>query len=160
MRSALRHLCQHGAAALQPQKVITKAVEHGSHVAKISRPIWRRSLLSKRVANTLRKQAIQDGTYGSFDGTTGVGWDPTWDLVLHSNRHEAMRVGNIQPKKKTARERSREERANKIEQNLETRLETMDQYYTEKEASRVQEENFEARYKRMMRGSGPAGGGR
>lgn len=157
MRAALRHLCRHGADALRPQKVATGAVEHGSLVVKPSREVWRRPLLSKRVANTVRKQAVRDGTYGSFDAGTGSGWDPTWDLVLHSHRHHVTRFAGVQPSKKTSRERNREERARKLEQNLEGREEAMEQYYTDKEESRVQDKSFEARYKRMLR-VGPGAG--
>ena len=154
MRAALRHLCQHGVEALKPQKIATKAVEHGTLVAKPSREVWRRPLLSKRVAKTVRKQAVEDGTYGSFDTNTGMGWDPSWDLVLHSHRYEVTRFAGIQPPKKTSRDRNREERARTLEKALEGREEAMEQYYTEKEESRVQDKSFEAKYKRMLRNAG------
>jgi len=60
----------------------------------------------------------------------------------------------IQPSKKTSRERSREDRAQKLRQNLEGQPEAMEQYFIEKEEARVQDKSFEARYKRMMRGPG------
>ena len=162
MRSALRHLCEHGASALRPQKVVTKPTRVGNFTAKTSKEVWRRPLLSKRVANTIRKQAIEEGTFGSFDQTTGKGWDPTWDLVLYKNRYTAVRpapFGKLQPSKKTSRERSREQRAQKIETTLQTRLQTMEEYYSEKEQSRVQAQNFEARFKRMLGKGGPGGQG-
>ncbi|KAG7345912.1 hypothetical protein IV203_004979 [Nitzschia inconspicua] len=159
MRAALRHLCQHGVEALTPTKKMSKAVTVGSYVAKPSRVVWHRPLVSKRVGNDLRKEAIRQGTYGSFDSTTGVGWEPSWDLVLHSNRHQSSRIGNIQPSKKTAKERSREDRALKLEENLAGQAQAMEDYYAEKEKAKVLDNSFEARYKRMMRG-GAAGGGR
>jgi len=163
MRSALRHLCEHGASALRPQRVVTKPVAVGEFTAKTSREVWRRPLLSKRVANTIRKQAIEEGTFGTFDVQTGKGWDPTWDLTLYSNRYNALRpapFGKLQPSKKTSRQRSREQRAQKIETTLQTSRQTMEDYYSEKEQSRVQAQNFEARFKRMLgKGNGPGGGG-
>ena len=150
MRAALRHLAEKGIEALKPQKVTTKAVEVAGHyIAKPSKEVWRRPVVSKRVGNVLRKQAIREGTYGSFDSATGVGWDPAWDLVLQQNQYAVTRYGGMRPNKKTARERSREERAQKLEQNLETRTEKMEEYYLEKEASRVQDKSFEAYFKRL-----------
>lgn len=158
MRSAIRHLVRHGVEALKPQRVETKPVHAGSqYVAKPSQTVWRRPVVSKRVANVLRKQSIQDGSYGNFDVNTGAGWDPLWDLALKPNQYKVTRFGGVQPSKKTSRERSREERARKIEANLETRLEKMEEYYIEKEESRVQEKGFEATFKRLAR-SGPGGG--
>ena len=158
MRAALRHLCKHGENALKPQKVVVEAVtSFDNHVAKPAREVWRRPKVSKRVANDLRKTAIKNGTYGSFCSDTGTGWNPAWDLVLHQHRHEVTRFGGMRPSKKTARERNREDRALKLERNLENRLELIEEYYTEKEASRVQDKSFEARMKRMARGGGPGG---
>ena len=152
MRAALRHLCEKGAEALKPQKVTRAAVQIGDHVAQPPSEVWRRPIVSKRVANVLRKQALKDGTYGTFDSTNGVGWDPTWDIILKNNQYNVTRFGGILPSKKTSRERNREARAKKLEANLETRLEKMEEYYTEKEASRVQDKSFEAHYKRLLRG--------
>ena len=158
MRAALRHLCQHGENALKPQKVVQKAVtSFDNHIAKPAREVWKRPKISKRVANDLRKTAIKNGTYGSFCSTSGVGWEPEWDLVLQQHRYEVNRFGRIQPSKETSRERSREDRALKLEQNLETQLELIEEYYTEKEDARVQDKSFEARMKRMARGGGPGG---
>ena len=152
MRAALRHLCEKGAEALKPQKHTTKAIQVGDYVAKPSQEVWRRPVVSKRVANVLRKAAINDGTYGEFNKETGIGWDKSWDLVLHSHRYQVHRFGGIQPNKKTSRARSREERAQKIETKLETRLENMEEYYTEREDSKVLDQSFEAKYKRIQRG--------
>mmetsp|Transcript_18911 Transcript_18911/g.38844 ORF Transcript_18911/g.38844 Transcript_18911/m.38844 type:complete len:162 (+) Transcript_18911:255-740(+) len=159
MRAALRHLCQHGENALKPQKVTTEAVSSfNNHIVKPAREVWRRPRVSKRVANDLRKTALKNGTYGNFCSETGTGWNPRWDLILQQHRHEVTRFGGMRPSKKTSRERNREERALKLEQNLETRLELIEEYYTQKEESRVQDKSFEERMKRMARGgSGPGG---
>jgi hypothetical protein len=158
MRAALRHLCKNGVDALKPQKVVVDAVtSFNNHIAKPAREVWRRPKVSKRVANDLRKAAIKNGTYGSFCSESGKGWNPQWDLVLHQHRYEVTRFGGMRPNKKTSQERSREDRALKLEQNLETRLELIEEYYSEKEASRVQDKSFEARMKAMTRGGGPGG---
>jgi hypothetical protein len=157
MRAALRHLCQYGVDALMPTQTKSKVVAVGSYVAKSSRDIWHRPLISKRVANDIRKQAIRGGTYGSFDNITGMGWEPTWDLVLYSNRYQAQRIGNLKPSKKTKRQRNREERAKKLEENLVGQTQAMEEYYEEKVQAKVQDKSFEARYKRIVR-SGSVGG--
>jgi hypothetical protein len=157
MRAALRHLCQHGVEALMPTQTKSKVVAVGSYIAKASRDIWYRPLISKRVANDIRKQAIRGGTYGSFDNVTGVGWEPMWDLVLYSNRYQSQRIGNLQPSKKSKRQRTREERAKKLEENLAGQMQAMEEYYEEKQQGKVQDKSFEARYKRIIR-SGSGGG--
>ena len=152
MRSAIRHLIRLGVDALKPQRVATKPIQVGSHyIAKPSKIVWRGPIVSKRVANVIRKKAIQQGTFGSFDAATGAGWDPLWDLALKPNKYNVTRFGGVRPPRKRSRERNREDRAKKIEANLETRLEKMEEYYVEKEASRVKEKGFEARFKRMIR---------
>jgi hypothetical protein len=156
MRAALRHLCHHGVEALRSSRSKSKIVTVGSYVAKPSRDIWHRPLISKRVANVIRKHAIREGTYGSFDNLTGVGWEPTWDLVLYANRFQSQRIGNLQPSKKSSRQRSREERARKLEENLAGQAQAMEEYYAEKERAKVKDYSFEAKYKRMMRGTGKA----
>jgi hypothetical protein len=148
MRAAVRHLCQLGAEALKPQKVISKSAQNKLNVRPAE--IWRRPVVSKRVGNVVRKQAMRDGTYGSFDVTTGVGWEPAWDFALKSTQHEVSRFGGIKPKKLTTRERNREGRALKLEEALETRVEKMEEYYVKKEELRVEEDSFEANFKRVV----------
>eukprot|EP00536_Pseudo-nitzschia_multiseries_P006888 jgi/Psemu1/286753/fgenesh1_pg.153_\ len=158
MRAALRHLCQQGEQALKPQKVVAEAsVSFHQHISKPAREVWRRPKVSKRVANDIRKQALKNGTYGSFCDKTGVGWNPEWDVVLQQHRFETNRFAGVKPAKNTSRERSREERAERLEKNLEGRLEAIEEHYSEKEASRIQDKSFEARMKRMARGGGPGG---
>ena len=157
MRAALRHLAEHGIEALKPQKVLSKAAKQGMNIR--SPEVWHRPVVSKRVGNDLRKRALKDGTYGTFNVETGIGWDPSWDLALKSNQFYVSRYGGIRPKKKTKRERTREERAEKIEKNLESRLEKMEEYYVNKESIRVKDMSFEAVHKRMLRSGGGSGGG-
>jgi hypothetical protein len=156
MRSAVRHLIQNGVEALKPQRIESKAVQVGNqYIAKPVKIVWRRPVVSKRVANVIRKQALREGTYGIFDSNTGLGWDPQWDLALNVNQYKVTRFGGIQPSKKTSRERSRAERAMKIQDNLETRLEKMEEYYSGREESRVQEKGFEETFKRLKGSSTP-----
>jgi hypothetical protein len=159
MRAALRHLCHHGVEALRPTQTKSKIVAVGSYVAKAPRDIWHRPLISKRVANVIRKQAIREGTYGKFDTVTGVGWEPNWDLVLYANRYASQRIGNLRPSKKTSQQRNREERALKLQENLAGQAQAMEEYYAEKAQAKVQDKSFQAKYKRMMRSSGGGGGG-
>jgi hypothetical protein len=150
MRAALRHLCKKGVEALKPQQHTKDAVQFGNHIAQPAKQVWRRPIVSKRVANDLRKQALRAGTYGSFDTVNGVGWEPTWDIVLKSNQYKVTRFGGMLPSKKTSRERSREGRVKQLDEQLETAQQKMDEYYTEKEESRVQDKSFEANYKRLL----------
>jgi hypothetical protein len=150
MRAALRHLAQHGGAALELQKIVTSVVQVNGRLVKPPKQVWCCPVVSKCVGKDLRKQAIQQGTFGAFDSTSGVGWDPAWDLVLKHNTYKVTRYGGMQPAKKTKRERNREDRAKKLEDALETRTDKMQDYYNQKEESRVEEKGFEAYYKRLI----------
>ncbi len=157
MRSALRKLCQQGVEALRPQKVNEK---------------WRRPAISRRVAGDLRKAAIRAGTYGKFDAETGVGWDPAWDaperrhplldaaapdasndvldsILLKTNKGA---IQSIRPPKETKRERTREARAQKIENLLKGADEKIEEYRKELEAKKPKP-GIEEEFKRAMKGS-------
>jgi hypothetical protein len=149
MRAALRHLAEKGIEALKPQKVVSKLAQNGFNTRLPE--VWRRPVVSKRVGNTLRKQALSQGTYGSFDAATGVGWDPAWDLRLKQNQYQVERFGGIRPKKKTSRERNREDRAKQVEEQLESSQEKLEEYYNHKQDIRVEETTFEAHYKKMVK---------
>ena len=60
MRAALRHLCEKGVEALKPQRHTSKPVVVGNYIAKPSQEVWRRPVVSKRVANIIRKEAIAE----------------------------------------------------------------------------------------------------
>ena len=143
--AAVRHLCNKGMEALKPHKVMV--APRGLQPEK---EVWRRPIVSKRKANIIRKAAIRDGTYGSFDSVNGTGWDPQWDLALKANQYQVTRFGGIRPNKKPSRERNREDRAKALDANLETRLEKLDEYYTQKEQERVKETGIEAHHKRLV----------
>jgi len=100
----VKQLCIHGEQALKPQKV------NGN---------WRGARISARKAARVRKEAILSGTYGSFNPLTGQGWDPSWEKLRSIPRIRAPKLHK--------RERTREARAQKIE-NL---LETMDEKIAE-----------------------------
>jgi len=87
-------------------------------------------MIPRRTAADLRKQAVLRGRYGRFDTTTGKGWDPQWDIELA----KIGRIGGsgrirLRPDKKTKRERTREQRAQNIEKNLEDMDEKIAEYH-------------------------------
>ncbi|KAI2501216.1 hypothetical protein MHU86_13232 [Fragilaria crotonensis] len=103
---------------------------------------WRKALVSKRVAADLRKEAVRTGTFGSFDASTGIGWDPLWD--------NPGRMPSLRPPKDSKRNISREMRAVKIE----TKLEGMEEQilaYRKVLKDRKPEQTFETYYKNLMR---------
>eukprot|EP00567_Pseudictyota_dubia_P013357 CAMPEP_0197444262 /NCGR_PEP_ID=MMETSP1175-20131217/9794_1 /TAXON_ID=1003142 /ORGANISM="Triceratium dubium, Strain CCMP147" /LENGTH=142 /DNA_ID=CAMNT_0042975025 /DNA_START=184 /DNA_END=612 /DNA_ORIENTATION=+ len=110
---AIRMLQRHGEQAFKSQFVNER---------------WRSPLVSLRVANTIRKHAIKEGTYGSFDPETGKGWDHMWD--------KPGKIKSIRLPKETKRERTREARALKIESLLEQADEKIEKYRLEKEAQK------------------------
>jgi hypothetical protein len=153
MRSVVRKLCQQGVEALRPQKVNEK---------------WRKPAVSRRVASDLRKAAIRAGTYGKFDAETGVGWDPSWDAP--ERRHPLLddasievadsilfgtnkgAIQSIRPPKETKRERTRETRAQKIENLLKEADAKIEEYRLEKEANKPKK-GIEEEFKRAMKSS-------
>ncbi len=80
---------------------------------------WRSPLVSKRVAAMLRKKAIKDGTYGSFQGKAG-GWDPAWDTF----KKPIIR----RPHKMKIKERTREARFQRIQGKLAEQPEKLKEY--------------------------------
>lgn len=146
MRAAVRYLCKHGIEALRPHLKNEK---------------WRKPMISRRVAADLKKAAIRTGTYGKFDSETGVGWDPLWDtpqpnrnrfkynnanLLASANTEDDMAsaideilmgsnkggIHNIRPPKGHKRERTRENRAQKIEKLLEQADQKIEDYRLER----------------------------
>ena len=155
MRSALRQLCRHGVEALRAQKVNDK---------------WRKPAVSKRVAADLRKIAIRNGTYGTFNTETGVGWDPAWDAPERHSRKSITEdagatavdnilmgsnpggISSIRPAKLHKRERTRESRAQKIENLLAQADEKIEEYRLELEAKKPKP-GIEEEFKRAMKSS-------
>ena len=142
-RSALRKLEQHGAKALQPQFTITEDLTGEGR--------WRKPAVSKRVANVLRKQAIKDGTYGNFRGPAMGGWDPAWDVEMAKVKSRGQgRHGRLAPPKKANRQRTRQERAEKIEKKMEGMDERIEQHFLEKHANKPTK-TFQNLYKSLMK---------
>jgi len=107
IRSALKQLHAKGAAALQAEKIIDTTSP---------RQRWNKPVVSRRIANDLRKKAIKDGTYGSYDAAHGIGWDKKWDEGLFAgNNVGKVNWMEIRGFKETKRERTRESRALRIE---------------------------------------------
>ena len=127
---AARLLKCHGEEAFKPQFV---------------KESWRKPAISGREAAILRKAAIRDGTYGAFDPQTGRGWDPLWD--------KPGKVSSIRPPKETKRERTRESRAERIEQLLEQADEKIEAY-RKAQLEKKPEPGIENMFKRMTKGPG------
>lgn len=129
------------ASAMYPPEAAVLAVDK----------IWRSPAISKRKANVMRKQAIADGSYGSFNTETGLGWDSTWDVELAKCKQGGGRGRyRMSVPKKVKRHRIREERALKIEKKMEGMDERIDEYYRAKHAKKP-ESTFENTYKQLMR---------
>lgn len=141
-KSACRKLAQHGSAALLP-----RCIED----TEANKRIYQSPLISRRVANVLRKQAIREGTFGSFNVSTGVGWDPQWDADLALAKTQGHGRFRIQPPKKAKRERTREARALKIEEKMEGMDQRMEELWVARQANKPAK-TFQNRYKEMMRG--------
>jgi hypothetical protein len=138
---------------------------------------WHPSMVSSRKARVIRKRALQTGTYGSFDATTGIGWDASWDVILatnngrsrsttpHASSQKTSDTALFQPRpnsesvgryriaipKKAAYVRRREQRAQKIEKALESVDQLMEDYYVERQ-KRKPPKNFDTLYKKLMKG--------
>jgi hypothetical protein len=52
---------------------------------------WRRARLSGRRAALLRKRAVREGAFGTYDAATGRGWLAEWDERLHPRTSTVMR---------------------------------------------------------------------
>uniref|UniRef100_A0A7S1XMQ3 MRPL25 domain-containing protein n=1 Tax=Phaeomonas parva TaxID=124430 RepID=A0A7S1XMQ3_9STRA len=92
---ALMKLAKLGGEALKPQKVDGR---------------WRKAAISAKNQARLRKTALMEGTFGKFDPATGKGWDPAWDPV--------SKVVPFRPRRLRRRERTREERFQRIQTKL------------------------------------------
>ena len=140
-KSAVRKLAQHGADALQPRVFLNDAEQR----------VFQAPIISKRVAGVLRKQAIRNKTYGTFDATTGIGWDPQWDVAVALSSSKGQGRHRIQPPKKSKRERTREARALKIEEKMEGMDERMEELWATQKANKPAK-TFENKFKAMARG--------
>mmetsp|Transcript_10805 Transcript_10805/g.23445 ORF Transcript_10805/g.23445 Transcript_10805/m.23445 type:complete len:143 (+) Transcript_10805:61-489(+) len=130
LRRATRYLQKHGEEALRPRFVNES---------------WRRAAVSGREAAILRKAAVREGSYGAFDPATGRGWDPLWD--------KPGKTASIRPPKETKRERTRESRAQRIEQLLEQADEKIETYRKAQQEKKP-EPGIETLFKKMMKGPG------
>jgi hypothetical protein len=142
--SARKKLAENGAAALQPTVVV-----HEDRTQT-----WFRADIPKRVANSLRKESIREGTYGSFDTQTLKGWDPAWDVELAINKSKKTNGGDgrirIRKPKGKKRERTREDRALKIEKALVGMEERIEEVHKARIDSKPNTTSFEYKYKKAM----------
>lgn len=107
-------------------------------------------MVSKRIAATLRKKAVREGLFGSYDPSTGKGWDPKWDI--DSTTTESNQLPQLRPMKETKRERTREERALKIETLLEQADEKILQH-RKQQIDKKPERGIENLLKKMLKNS-------
>jgi hypothetical protein len=151
-RAAKKHLAISGIKALLPSVHAKHLDNKGANLSNLptSERVWHPPKLSGRKINVLRKRAQRDGTYGSFDAATGIGWDPAWDIELAVARPRgAGRLMALRPSKKSERQRTREQRAKRIEE----KLVGMDERIEELHAERIRNKpvrTVEYTYKEMM----------
>ena len=139
-KSSVRKLAQHGAEALQPRMFINEAEQRVFEAPRVSR----------RKANVLRKEAIRNGTFGSFDKSKGIGWDPQWDVTLAIAKTAGHGRHRVQPPKKSKRQRTREARALRIEEKMEGMDERMAELWATRQANKPAK-TTENKYKAMAR---------
>ncbi len=143
IRSALLQLHAKGIAALQPTKIVDPSS---------TRQKWRKPVVSKRIAKDLRKKAIREGTYGTYDADKGIGWDQKWDEGLFGGKNVGkVNWMEIRGFKETKRERTRESRAQRIEGLLAAADDKIAEYRQNRRDSKP-EGGIENVIKRMMRG--------
>jgi hypothetical protein len=137
-RSALKKLASNGVEALKPQQIAGDVISH-----------WKPPVVPNRIASVLRKQAVQDGTYGAFDVETLQGWESSWDVELAKHKSKGQGRIKLRPGNKTSRQRTREKRATKIETSLQEIDQRIEQYYQDKKNAKPSK-TFENNYKRQM----------
>ena len=165
--SAIRHLARNGVEALKPQLVLSAAttsttsgngiesIDAGTPISPVNddsfRRTWHKPKISRRKAHVLRKQAIREGTYGTFDGVN-IGWDPAWDAEFLKPASSAPTQGRyrLTVPKQTSRQRTREQRAQKIERNMEGMDERIEAYHVAKHEAKPAD-TFENLHKKLMR---------
>ena len=138
--SALKKLADRGVEALKPQRMVYAE----------DQVVWRGPAISNRIANVLRKTAIREGSYGTFNAETLRGWDAQWDIDLEIAKPRGNGRHRLRVPKKTGRQRTREARAVKIEKNMQGMQERIEEFHAEKQAKKPAE-TFENMYKKLMR---------
>jgi hypothetical protein len=113
----IRYLAAYGAKALQAS--FNKGDHHFTYLLFNNKYFYVNvgkyfgPLVPKRKASVIRKQAIKEGLYGSFDPVKGCGWDAKWDEL------KVKKMYFLKPHKGHLRERTRPERAAKITKAME-----------------------------------------
>ena len=114
--------------------------------------VWRSPPVSRRRARELRKIAIREGSYGTFNKETLRGWERSWDIQLAMLKPAGQGRIRIRPNKGTKSQRTREERAQKIEKAMEGMDDRIEEYYHQKHASKPPR-SFESYYKTLVKRS-------
>ncbi|KAL7567611.1 hypothetical protein ACA910_000207 [Epithemia clementina (nom. ined.)] len=139
-RAARKLLGYYGVLAMKPRLV---QKDDG-------RELWRAPKVSRRRARVLRNEAIRNGTYGTFDKKALTGWERSWDIEMAISKPRGEGRFFIRPSKTTKRERTREQRALKIEKAMEGMDDRIEEFYAQRIANKPVK-NFEYRYKSMIK---------
>jgi hypothetical protein len=109
---------------------------------------WTSPAISARKAAIMRKQAVRDGSYGTFNSETGQGWLAQWDIDVALQKPRGQGRHRTRVPKKTKRMRTREERARKIEEKMVGMEERVEKMWWDR-VSVKEVETFETMYKRL-----------
>ena len=172
MRSALRKLCKHGIEALRPQKVNDKwrkpvisrrvaadlrklAIRSGTYGSFDTEsgegwlPSWdapERKKKEREAFHSALNNAVETEE-GLLDTATATG-DYLAGSLFNTGSNKGS-ISSIRPPKLHKRERTREGRAQKIENLLEQADEKIEEYRLENEKKRSKDKGIEAEFKQM-----------
>lgn len=104
---------------------------------------WLRPKISRRQWKVARKQAILGGTYGNFDAEKG-GWQPEWDEIVIKEPQI------LWPHKLHKRQRTRADRAKKIDDAMAAMPKKIEEY-RKSVIARKPTPGFETTVKRLLR---------
>jgi len=155
--AARKRLAWYGVNALLPSKH-PKYKDGEQDVTKLSvkEISWHPPMLSNRKINVLRNIAKLEGTYGSFDPETLKGWDPQWDVALAINKPKGTgRYMALRKPKLTTHNRTREDRALKIEAAMVGMDERMEAMQAERIEKKKEKPGIMTTFNKLMKKSGP-----
>lgn len=145
-------LKNYGLQALLPS-VHPKYKDGEQDVAKLSvkERVWRPPMLNARKINNLRRIAKVEGTYGAFNPETLKGWDPQWDLQLAILRSRSTgRYMQLRKPKLTASARTREARAQRIDDALVGMDERMEALQEARSKAKKKDHSIMAKLNRLL----------
>ena len=150
--SARRKLARYGLNAMMPS-VHPKYKDGEQDVAKLAfkERVWHPPMISSRKISVLRRMAKIEGTYGAFDTETLKGWDPQWDLHLAISRTKGTgRYTQLRKPRLTLSDRTREERAQRIEAAMVGMDERMEALQEARVAGKTKDHSVLAKLGRLL----------